>query len=107
MILQRGARPKTPFFGLVHPYSAPPSRRAATAVEFAVVAPVFFLFVLGFIELGRGYMVQHLMTNAARQGCRGDRKPTLFEQTRQFLNRASDPLLSNVFVGAESFTNRH
>ncbi len=39
-------------------------------MEFAIVAPIFFLFVLGFIELGRGYMVQHLMTNAARQGCR-------------------------------------
>ena len=50
------------------PPTAP--RRAAAAVEFAMVAPLFFLFVLGFIELGRGYMIQHLMTNAARQGCR-------------------------------------
>ena len=32
--------------------------------------PVFFIFLLGFIELGRGFMIQHLMTNAARQGCR-------------------------------------
>jgi Flp pilus assembly protein TadG len=49
----------------------PSARRpAATAVEFAIVAPLFFLFLLGFIELGRGYMIQHLMTNAARQGCR-------------------------------------
>jgi len=39
-------------------------------VEFAVIAPVFFVFVLGFIEVGRGFMIQHLMTNAARQGCR-------------------------------------
>ena len=45
-------------------------RTAATATEFAVVAPIFFLLVLGLIELGRGLMVQHLMTNAARQGCR-------------------------------------
>jgi Flp pilus assembly protein TadG len=47
-----------------------PRRRGATAAEFAVVAPLFFLIVLGFIELGRGLMIQHLMTNAARQGCR-------------------------------------
>ncbi len=39
-------------------------------MEFAIVAPIFFLFILGFIELGRGYMIQHLMSNAARQGCR-------------------------------------
>jgi Flp pilus assembly protein TadG len=45
-------------------------RPAATAMEFAVVAPIFFLLILGFIELGRGLMVQHLMTNAARRGCR-------------------------------------
>ena len=39
-------------------------------VEFAIIAPVFFVFVLGLVELGRGLMVQHLLTNAARQGCR-------------------------------------
>src|SRR5262245_7320181 len=46
------------------------ARRAATLVEFAIIAPVFFLIVLGIIELGRILMVQHLMTNAARQACR-------------------------------------
>jgi Flp pilus assembly protein TadG len=45
-------------------------RWAATSVEFAFVAPVFFLVVLGLIELGRGLMVKHLLANAARQGCR-------------------------------------
>ncbi len=45
-------------------------RPGATAVEFALVAPVFFLFVLGLIELGRGLMVQTLLANAARAGVR-------------------------------------
>ena len=40
------------------------------AVEFAIVAPVFFLFVFGLIELGRIVMVQQALTNAAREGCR-------------------------------------
>src|SRR5437879_4087676 len=48
----------------------PPSRCGASAVEFAFVAPVFFLMVLGMIELARGIMVRHALTNAARQGCR-------------------------------------
>jgi Flp pilus assembly protein TadG len=39
-------------------------------VEFAIVLPVFLTLVLGIIELGRGLMVCHLLTNAARQGCR-------------------------------------
>lgn len=45
-------------------------RRGASAVEFAVVAPVFFLVVLGIIEFGRMIMVQQVITNAAREGAR-------------------------------------
>src|SRR5579884_3784762 len=49
---------------------SPVLRRGATAVEFALVAPVFFMFILGLIELGRGMMVQSLLENAARAGVR-------------------------------------
>ena len=42
----------------------------ASAVEFAVVSPVFFLVVLGIIEFGRMIMVQQVITNAAREGAR-------------------------------------
>jgi Flp pilus assembly protein TadG len=45
-------------------------RRGASLVEFAFVAPVFFTLILGIIELGRGCMVQELLTEAARRGCR-------------------------------------
>src|SRR4051794_17890585 len=45
-------------------------RRAAAAVEFAFVVPIFFLFVLGLIEVGRAIMVKHMLTNSARAGCR-------------------------------------
>jgi Flp pilus assembly protein TadG len=45
-------------------------RRAAAAVEFAVVAPVLFCLVLGIVEVGRGLMVIQLLNNAARAGCR-------------------------------------
>lgn len=46
------------------------SRRGAAAVEFALVAPIFFVFVFGLIEFGRLVMVQQILTNAAREGCR-------------------------------------
>jgi Flp pilus assembly protein TadG len=39
-------------------------------VEFAVVAPVFFLLVFGMIEYGRMVMVQQVLTNATREGAR-------------------------------------
>lgn len=45
-------------------------RRGAAMVEFAVVAPIFFMIVFGVIEFGRGLMVQQLLTNAARNGAR-------------------------------------
>lgn len=45
-------------------------RRAAATVEFAVVAPIFFLLVLGMIEYGRMVMVQQIITNASREGAR-------------------------------------
>ena len=46
------------------------NRRAAAAVEFAIVAPVFFLLVFGMIEYGRMVMVQQVLTNASREGAR-------------------------------------
>lgn len=45
-------------------------RRAAAAVEFAIVAPVFFLLILGMVEYGRMVMVQQVITNASREGAR-------------------------------------
>ncbi len=46
------------------------ARCGATAVEFAFVAPVFFVMVLGVFEFGRAMMVQTLLTSAAQQGAR-------------------------------------
>ena len=46
------------------------NRQGAAAVEFAVVAPVFFLMVFGMIEIGRAVMVQQVLTNASREGAR-------------------------------------
>ena len=45
-------------------------RSGATVVEFALVAPVLFMFLFGLIEWGRVVMVQQSLTNAAREGCR-------------------------------------
>jgi hypothetical protein len=45
-------------------------RRGVAAVEFAIIAPIFFLFVIGIIEFGRGMMVQQTLTNASREGAR-------------------------------------
>lgn len=43
---------------------------SATIIEFAFVAPIFFLIVLGIFEIGRACMVTELLTEAARQAAR-------------------------------------
>ena len=45
-------------------------RLGAAAVEFAVVAPLFFLLVFGMVEFGRMVMIQQVITNASREGAR-------------------------------------
>ena len=45
-------------------------RLGAAAVEFAIVAPLFFLLVFGMIEFGRMVMIQQVLTNASREGAR-------------------------------------
>ncbi|MFO0891496.1 MAG: TadE/TadG family type IV pilus assembly protein [Isosphaeraceae bacterium] len=46
------------------------ARRGASAVEMALVAPVFLTLVLGIIESSRLGMVAQLLSTAAREGCR-------------------------------------
>lgn len=46
------------------------NRRGAAAVEFALVVPLFVLLIFGMIEIGRGIMVNQILTNAAREGAR-------------------------------------
>lgn len=59
---------KQPSSKLSHRNSA--DRRGALVVEFAVIAPVIFLFIFAFFEFGRMLMVQHALSDAARDACR-------------------------------------
>ena len=53
------------------PNAAVNTRRAGTsAVEMAIVAPLLFLFIFGLFDIAHGFMVQHLIQDATRQGCR-------------------------------------
>lgn len=46
------------------------SERGAVAVEFALLAPVLIMLVLGIMEFSRAYNVQLLLSTAAREGVR-------------------------------------
>ncbi len=74
-------------------------RRAAAAVEFAVVAPIFFLIVLGIIELGRACMVMEQLTEGTRRACR----LSVVEGTSSAsINQAAIDYLNSVGIDGET-----
>ena len=50
-------------------------RRGAALVEFAMVAPLLFLLVMGSVEFARAFMANNLIANAARCGGRAGAIP--------------------------------
>ena len=56
--------------GLLRRQSRREIRYGIAAVEFAVIAPIFFLMVVGILEFGRALMVQQVIVSAARVGAR-------------------------------------
>ncbi|MBT2521300.1 TadE family protein [Arthrobacter sp. ISL-28] len=46
------------------------TEHGAVAVEFALLAPVLIMILLGIMEFGRAYNAQLTLTNAAREGVR-------------------------------------
>ena len=46
------------------------ARLGAAAVEFAVVAPLFFLLLAGIMEFGQAFRIEHMLSIACRRGAR-------------------------------------
>ena len=76
-------------------------RPGAAAVEFALVAPLLVMLVLGMIEFGRMMMVEQILTNAAREGAR---KAVLPGVTKTQVESAVDSYLQNSSVSGQSRT---
>ena len=74
-------------------------RRGATAVEFAFVAPIFFLMVLGIFEIGRACMVRELLTEAARRACR---QGVIEGTSSDNIQQAATNYLTSVGISGES-----
>ena len=75
--------------------------RGQALVEFALVLPVFLMFLFGAVEFGRGFLDKHLLTNAARKGARMGSLPG---KTNQDVNDTVDAFLQSVGMGAGSWT---
>ena len=76
------------------------NRRGAAAVEFAIVAPIFFMLVFGMIEFGRALMVQQVLTNASREGARVAVLDSQTATRTQVINTVSSYLANAGISGA-------
>ncbi|HEX5444462.1 MAG TPA: TadE family protein [Pirellulales bacterium] len=74
------------------------SRRGVAAVEFALVAPLFLILLLGVIEYGRMLVVQQVVNEAAREGVRA--AVCAGAQTSDVLAAANDRLTASSISGA-------
>jgi hypothetical protein len=85
------------------------SRFGTTAVETALVLPVFLMFVFGIFELGRAVFVQHVLNSACRKAARlgsteGNNTATVKAKTLEILGSAVNTSAVTVFVkDASSF----
>ena len=77
------------------------NRRAAAAVEFAVVAPLFLLLVFGMIEYGRMVMVYQILTNASREGARA---AALDGATTASVTTSVNTYLTNALISGATVT---
>jgi Flp pilus assembly protein TadG len=76
-------------------------RSAVSIVEFAFVAPIFILMVLGIVEIGRACMVTELLTEAARRACR---QGVLEGTSSTTIQSTATDFLTGVGISGESAT---
>lgn len=79
------------------------SRRGTTAVETAVVLPIFLLFVLGLIELGHAQLVKNVLRSACREAARvgsteGHSTADVEQRVRDIIGSACDVAAIQVYV---------
>lgn len=66
------------------------NRQGASAVEFALIAPLMMLFTFGLVEVGRLSLVKQTATHATREGARVAVRPTA--ETSEVIERVSAEL---------------
>lgn len=89
---------------MFHPFrfaGEPRERKGAAAVEFAIVAPLLFLLILGIIEFARIFMVVQIINNGAREGAR---KAILPGATQTIVNNTIESYMTNAGLSGHTKT---
>ena len=76
-------------------------RKGTSVVEFAIVAPLFFMLLIGIIEVGRALMVQQVLINASRVGAR---RAVMFSSTENAVIDAVEEYADGVGVSGVTVT---
>ena len=76
-------------------------RKGTSVVEFAIVAPLFFMLLIGIIEVGRALMVQQVLINASRVGAR---RAVMFSSTETAVIDAVEEYADGVGVDGVAVT---
>jgi len=81
-------------------------RRAAAAVEMAVIAPLLLTMIFGVMEFGWVFWVKETLTNATREGCRVAVLPGSTDtDIRDRFNTAVSPTGLNISNGMLTLTH--
>jgi Flp pilus assembly pilin Flp len=87
------------------------SEEGAAAVELAIIIPLFLLLILGGMDLGHMYYIEHVVTTASREGARFGAKytgnppvdPTV-AQIRTYVKSIVSPPLDGLVVDDPLYT---
>jgi Flp pilus assembly protein TadG len=77
--------------------------QGSIALEFAIIIPVFFLMVFGIVDFGHAWYMDHLMSNASREGARyGTRFVQDVATKNRILPTNLTPSISNYVINTAS-----
>ena len=88
------------------------AERGAVAVEFALILPVLVFLILGGMDIGHKFYIEHLVTNASREGARYGAKYTgtppvdpTAAQIKTYVESTVVPPLDGLDVPPPAYTN--
>jgi Flp pilus assembly protein TadG len=81
------------------------AQEGSAAVEFALILPVLLLLVLGGLDMGHMYYMDHLITNASREGARYAAKYTWPSTAEPTSAQVSNYVKSTLNYDAFNLTN--
>jgi Flp pilus assembly protein TadG len=73
--------------------------RGGIAVEFAIIIPILLLLVFGIVDFGHAWYMDHLMSNASREGARyGTRYVTTGANNNRVMPQSLTPSISDYIL---------